>query len=33
VGPCQYGTARPGIADGGDGLQIWKAADDTMNKQ
>jgi len=24
VGPCHHGTARPRLADGGDGLQIWR---------
>jgi hypothetical protein len=23
VGPCYHGVARPGVADGGDGLKIW----------
>jgi hypothetical protein len=22
--PCHHGTARPQVADGGDGLQIWR---------
>jgi hypothetical protein len=32
--PCHHGTAaRPQVADGGDGLQIWKVAANIMNKQ
>jgi len=26
VGPCHHDTERPRVADGGDGLQIWRAA-------
>jgi len=26
VGPCHHGMARPSVADGGDGLQIWSVA-------
>jgi len=26
VGSCQHSMARPRIADGGDGLQIWGVA-------
>jgi hypothetical protein len=26
VGPCQHDIARPQVADGGDGLQIWRVA-------
>jgi hypothetical protein len=31
--PCHHGMARPQIADGGDGLQIWRAAANILNKQ
>jgi hypothetical protein len=24
--PCHHGMARPQVADGGDGLQIWRVA-------
>jgi hypothetical protein len=30
--PCHHGTARPQVADGGDGLQIWRAAANVLNK-
>jgi hypothetical protein len=26
VDPCLHGTARPRVADGGNGLQIWRVA-------
>jgi len=26
VGPCHYNMVRPQVADGGDGLQIWRVA-------
>jgi hypothetical protein len=26
MGPCHHGMARPRVADGGDGLQIWSVA-------
>jgi len=26
AGPCHLGMARPRVADGGDGLQIWRVA-------
>jgi hypothetical protein len=28
-----YGIARPQVADGGDGLQIWRVAANILNKQ
>jgi hypothetical protein len=31
--PCQNGIARPQVADGGDGLQIWRVAAYTLNMQ
>jgi hypothetical protein len=31
--PCHHGTARPHIADGEDGLQIWSVAANILNKQ
>jgi hypothetical protein len=31
--PCHYGTARPQVTDGGDGLQIWRVAANILNKQ
>jgi hypothetical protein len=31
--PCHNGMARPQVADGGDGLQIWKVAAKMLNKQ
>jgi hypothetical protein len=33
MGPCDYGIARPPVADGGDGLQIWTVAAKEQNKQ
>jgi hypothetical protein len=30
---CHHGTARPQVADGGDGLQIWRVAANILNKQ
>jgi len=33
VGPCHNDMARPRIADGGDGFQIWKVAAKILNKQ
>jgi len=32
MGPCHHGMARPRVADGGDGLQIWKIAANLLNK-
>jgi hypothetical protein len=31
--PCHLGMARPQVADGGDGLQIWRVAANILNKQ
>jgi hypothetical protein len=31
--PCHHGMAHPQVADGGDGLQIWKVAANILNKQ
>jgi hypothetical protein len=31
--PCHHGMARPQVADGGDGLQIWRGAANILNKQ
>jgi len=33
VGPCYHGMVRPRVADGGDGLQIWRVAANILNKQ
>jgi hypothetical protein len=33
VGPLSRGMARPQVADGGDGLQMWKVAANILNKQ
>jgi hypothetical protein len=30
--PCHHGMARPQVADGGEGLQIWRAAANILNK-
>jgi hypothetical protein len=30
---CHHGMARPPVADGGDGLQIWRVAANILNKQ
>jgi hypothetical protein len=32
-GSCHHGTARPRVADRGDGLQIWRVAANILNKQ
>jgi hypothetical protein len=32
-GPCHHGMACPQVADGGDGLQIWRVAASILNKQ
>ena len=32
-GPCHQGTARPQVADRGDGCQIWRVAANILNKQ
>jgi hypothetical protein len=31
--PCHHGMARPQVADGGDGLQMWRVAANILNKQ
>jgi hypothetical protein len=31
--PCHHGIARPQVADGGDGLQIWRVDANILNKQ
>jgi hypothetical protein len=31
--PCHHGMARPQVADGGNGLQIWRVAENILNKQ
>jgi hypothetical protein len=31
--PCHHGMARPRVADGGNGLQIWKEVMSILNKQ
>jgi hypothetical protein len=31
--PCHYSMARPQVADGGDGLQIWRVAAIILNKK
>jgi thiamine biosynthesis protein ThiC len=33
VGPCHHGMALPVVADGGDGLCIWRVAANIVNKQ
>jgi predicted NUDIX family NTP pyrophosphohydrolase len=33
VVPCHHGMARPQVADGGDGLQIWGVSANILNKQ
>jgi hypothetical protein len=30
---CHHGMARPQVADGGDGLQLWRVAANILNKQ
>jgi hypothetical protein len=30
---CHQGMARPQVADGGDGPQIWRVAASVLNKQ
>jgi hypothetical protein len=30
---CQHGMARPQVADGKDGLQIWRVVANILNKQ
>jgi hypothetical protein len=31
--PCHHGMARPQVADGGEGLHIWRVAANILNKQ
>jgi hypothetical protein len=31
--PCRHGVARPQVADGGEGLQIWRVPASILNKQ
>jgi hypothetical protein len=31
--PCHNGKARPQVADGADGFQIWRVAVNILNKQ
>jgi hypothetical protein len=31
--PCHNGMVRPQVADGGDGLHIWRVAANILNKQ
>jgi hypothetical protein len=31
--PCHHGMARPQVADGGEGLQVWRVAANILNKQ
>jgi hypothetical protein len=31
--PCHHGMARPQVAVGGEGLQIWRVAASILNKQ
>jgi len=33
MGPCLHCIARPQVADGGDGLQIWRVDASILNKQ
>jgi len=33
VGPCHHGMARPRVADGGYGQQVWSVAGNVLNKQ
>jgi hypothetical protein len=30
---CHHGSARPQVADGGDGLQKWRVVANILNKQ
>jgi hypothetical protein len=30
---CHHGMSRPQVADGGDGLQMWRVAANVLNKQ
>jgi hypothetical protein len=31
--PCHHVMTRPQVADGGDGLRVWKIAENTLNNQ
>jgi hypothetical protein len=31
--PCHHGMARPQVTDGGDALQLWREAENILNKQ
>jgi hypothetical protein len=31
--PCHHDMGCPQVADGGEGLQIWRAAENILNKQ
>jgi hypothetical protein len=31
--PCHHSMTCPQIADGGNGLQLWKVVENTLNKQ
>jgi hypothetical protein len=31
--PCHHDMARPKVADGGEGLQMWRVAANILNKQ
>jgi hypothetical protein len=31
--PCHHGMASPRVADGGDGLQVWRVGANVLNKQ
>jgi hypothetical protein len=31
--PCHHSMARPQVADGGNTLQVWRVAANTLNKQ
>jgi hypothetical protein len=33
VGPCHHGMARPRVAVGGDGLQLWRVVANIFNMQ
>jgi len=33
MGSCHHGMVRPWVADGGDGLQMWRVAANILNKQ
>jgi hypothetical protein len=32
LAPCLYVMVRPQVADGGDGLQMWRATANALNK-